>query len=103
MRLPDTEAPLCVNARQNPPLSFLCVLGDAYVVLPRTLADADARSSLSIAKFGIASSRARPSIWSFVRMDQTCLGRGGGFAPVTSPLFQGTRFDACCAPLTIAE
>jgi len=52
------------------------------------------RSLLSIAKLDIASSRAWPSIWSFVRMDQTCLGRGGGFAPVTLPLFQGTRFGA---------
>jgi 5-aminolevulinate synthase len=49
------------------------------------------RSLLSMAKLNIARSRARPSIWSFVRIDQTCLGRSGGFAPVTSPLFQGTR------------
>jgi methyl-accepting chemotaxis protein len=28
----------------------------------------------------MARSRARPSIWSFVRIDQTCLGRSGGFA-----------------------
>jgi hypothetical protein len=52
------------------------------------------RSLLSIAKLNIARSRARPSIWSFVRIDQTCLGRSGGFAPVTLPLFQGTRFWA---------
>jgi len=26
-----------------------------------------------------------------VRIDQTCLGRSGGFAPVTLPLFQGNR------------
>ena len=26
-----------------------------------------------------------------VRMDQTCLGRSGGFAPVSLPLFEGTR------------
>jgi hypothetical protein len=25
----------------------------------------------------------RPSIWSLVRIDQTCLGRSGGFAPVS--------------------
>jgi hypothetical protein len=36
-------------------------------------------------------SRTRPSIWSFVRIDQTCLGRSGGFAPVSLLLFQGTR------------
>jgi hypothetical protein len=36
---------------------------------------------------------ARPSIWSFVRIDQTCLGRSGGFAPVSFPLFHGTRLD----------
>jgi hypothetical protein len=49
------------------------------------------RSLLSIAKLNMARSRARPSIWSFVRIDQTCLGRNGGFAPVTLPLFQGTE------------
>src|SRR5216684_969962 len=49
------------------------------------------RSLLSIAKLNMARSRARPSIWSLVRIDQTCLGRSGGFAPVTLPLFQGTR------------
>jgi hypothetical protein len=27
-------------------------------------------------------------------MDQTCLGRSGGFAPVNFLLFHGTRFDA---------
>src|SRR5579871_3681420 len=26
-----------------------------------------------------------------LRIDQTCLGRSGGFAPVSLPLFQGTR------------
>jgi hypothetical protein len=42
VRLPDMEAPLGVNARQNPPLSFLCMLAGAYVAFPRTQADADA-------------------------------------------------------------
>ena len=41
VRLPDMEAPLGVNARQNPPLSFLCMLAGAYVAFPRTQADAD--------------------------------------------------------------
>jgi hypothetical protein len=27
----------------------------------------------------------------FVRIDQTCLGRSGGFEPVSLPLFQGDR------------
>src|SRR3984893_12248610 len=49
------------------------------------------RSLLSIARLNMARSRARPSIWSLVRIGQTCLGRNGGFAPVTLPLFQGTR------------
>src|SRR3954449_8655305 len=47
------------------------------------------RSLLSMAKLNMARSRTRPSIWSFVRIDQTCLGRSGGFAPVSLPLFQG--------------
>ena len=52
------------------------------------------RSLLSIARLNMARSRARPSIWSFVRIDQTCLGRSGGFAPVDLPLFQATVYDA---------
>jgi hypothetical protein len=42
VRLPDMEAPLGVNARQNPPLSFQCMLAGAYVAFPRTQADAEA-------------------------------------------------------------
>jgi hypothetical protein len=34
------------------------------------------------------------SIRSFVLIDQTCLGRSDGFAPVNFPLFHGTRLDA---------
>jgi hypothetical protein len=37
--------------------------------------------------------RIRPSACSFVRMDQTCFGRSGGFAPTTFPLFHGTRLE----------
>jgi Alpha/beta hydrolase domain len=43
VRLPDEEAPLGVNAQQNPPLSFTCMLAGAYVAFPRTEADADAK------------------------------------------------------------
>src|SRR5215212_10670584 len=53
-----------------------------------------ARSLLSIGRLNMARSRARPSIFSFVRIVQTCLGRSGGFAPVSFPLFHGTRFGA---------
>jgi hypothetical protein len=42
VRLPDMEAPLGVHARQNPPLSFVCMLAGAYVAFPRTQTDADA-------------------------------------------------------------
>jgi len=42
VRLPDMQAPLGVNARQNPPLSFLCMLAGAFVGFPLTQADADA-------------------------------------------------------------
>jgi Alpha/beta hydrolase domain len=42
VRLPDMQVPLGVNARQNPPLSFVCSLAAAYVAFPRTQADADA-------------------------------------------------------------
>jgi hypothetical protein len=43
VRLPDMQVPLGANAQQNPPLSFSCMLGGAYVAFPRTQADADAR------------------------------------------------------------
>jgi hypothetical protein len=42
VRLPDMQAPLGANARQNPPLSFLCMLAGAYVAFPLSQADADA-------------------------------------------------------------
>jgi hypothetical protein len=42
VRLPDMQAPLGVHARQNPPLSFLCMLAGGYVAFPRSHADADA-------------------------------------------------------------
>jgi Alpha/beta hydrolase domain len=42
VRLPDMQAPLGVNARQNPPLSFQCMLAGAYVAFPLSQADADA-------------------------------------------------------------
>lgn len=41
VRLPDMQAPLGVNARQNPPLSFLCALAGAYVAFPLSREDAD--------------------------------------------------------------
>jgi hypothetical protein len=44
---------------------------------------------LSMARLNIAKSRVRPSTWSLVRIDQTCFGRSGGFAPISLPLFQG--------------
>ena len=50
-------------------------------------------------KQGKTRSRVRPSMWSFVRIDQTCLGRSGGFAPVSFPLFHGTRLGAGVASL----
>ncbi len=47
---------------------------------PRMATTSQPRSLLSIARLNIARSRTRPSIWSFVRIDQTCFGRRGGFA-----------------------
>src|SRR5262249_423602 len=49
------------------------------------------RSLLSIARLNMARSRVRPSSWSRVRIDQTCFGERGGLAPMSLPLFQGTR------------
>jgi hypothetical protein len=43
VRLPDMQVPLGVNARQNPPLSFLCALAGAYVAFPLTKEDAEYR------------------------------------------------------------
>jgi hypothetical protein len=39
----------------------------------------------------------RPSTWSLVRIDQTCFGRSGGFAPISLPLFQGLCLDTVAA------
>src|SRR6516162_9666963 len=51
--------------------------------------DVAALSLLSMARLNIARSRVRPSICSLLRIDRTCLGRSGGLAPVSLPLFQG--------------
>jgi len=51
------------------------------------------RSLLSMARLNITKSRVRPSTCSLVRIDQTCFGRSGGFAPVSLPLFQDRRLD----------
>src|ERR1700745_804395 len=69
---------------------FLCRTVARSTVYPPA-ATSPPRSLLSIAKLNMARSRALPSIWSFVRIDQTCLGRSGGFVPVSLPVFQGTR------------
>src|SRR5712675_498211 len=58
------------------------------------------RSLLSIARLNIARSRLRSAIWSLVRIDQTCLGRSGGLAPISLPLFQAARFGAVSVSLT---
>ena len=41
---------------------------------------------LSMAKLNRAKSRVRRSIWSLVRIAQTCFCRSGGFAPINFPL-----------------
>ena len=60
----------------------------------RSCAGLQRRNLLLIAGLNMARSRARPSIWSFVRIDQTSLGRSGGLAPVSLPLFQVTVYEA---------
>jgi len=65
---------------------------EGSVLSTRMAMTSQPRSLLSIAKLNIARSRVRPSIWSFVRINQTCLGRSGGFAPVSFPF--GTRWAA---------
>jgi hypothetical protein len=42
VRLPDMAAPLGTHAAQNPPLSFICSLGAAYIAFPKTAAERDA-------------------------------------------------------------
>jgi hypothetical protein len=53
------------------------------------------RSLPSMARLNIAKSRVRPSTWSLVRIDQTCFGRSGGFAPISLPLLSHERNTAC--------
>src|SRR5215468_807549 len=45
-----------------------------------------------MARLNIAKSQVRPSISSLVRIDQSCLAKSGGFAPINFPLFQAVRF-----------
>jgi hypothetical protein len=47
-----------------------------------------------MARLNMARSRVRPAICNLVRIDQTCFGRRGGFAPTSLPLFQGSRRGA---------
>src|SRR4029077_15485394 len=49
------------------------------------------RNLLSMARLNKARSRVRWSIWSLVRIAQTCFCRSGGLAPISFPLFQGVR------------
>src|SRR5215471_17376772 len=58
-----------------------------------TFHSANRRHARSI-PFYSANSRIRPSIWSLVRIDQTCLGQSVGLAPMSFPLFQGVRVGA---------
>src|SRR5690242_14235973 len=60
------------------------------------------RSLLSIARLNIARSRVRPSIINRVLMDQTCLGRSGGLAPISFPLFQGVRLELVDAAVSLS-
>ena len=46
---------------------------------------------LFVRPLNIAKSRVLPSTCNLVRIDQTCFGRRGGFAPVNLPLFQAAR------------
>src|SRR5438105_3987291 len=48
-----------------------------------------------MARLNMAKSRVRPAICSLVRIDQTCFGRRGGFAPTSLPLFHGSRREDC--------
>jgi hypothetical protein len=66
------------------------------VAVRRDVLDLDG-DDITAAQFAVdfevnmASSRVRPSSWSGVRIDQTCFGERGGLAPMSLPLFQGTR------------
>ena len=46
---------------------------------------------LSTARLNLAKSRVRLAGCSFVRIAQTCLGRSGGFCPISLLSFQGSR------------
>ena len=49
-----------------------------------------------------ARSRLRWSIWSLVRIAQTCFCRSGGLAPISFPLFQGVRPGAGSKKLALS-
>src|SRR3954469_20747620 len=73
---------------------LLTLLQEVYFDADSQATTSQPRSLLSIARLNIAKSRVRPSTCSLVRIDQTCLGRRGGFAPISFPLFQGIRLSA---------
>src|SRR5665811_1885705 len=60
------------------------------------------RNLLSMARLNSARSRVRCSIWSLVRIAQTCFCRSGGLAPVSFPLFQGIRLGAGRSKLVLS-
>jgi hypothetical protein len=72
------------------PKQVLAYLSRYTTSSTRTATTSQPRSLLSIAKLNRARSLFLPSICSFVRIDQTWLGRNGGFAPTSLPLFYGT-------------
>src|SRR3984893_3646254 len=53
-----------------------------------------------MARLNRARSRARPSICSLVRIDQTCFALSGGFAPISLPLFHGVRLGCLSVVLS---
>src|SRR5664279_4924458 len=60
------------------------------------------RNLLSMARLNMARSRVRLSIWSLVRIAQTCFCRNGGLAPVSFPLFQGIHLGAGSSELALS-
>jgi hypothetical protein len=86
IRLPDLEAPLGTHAAQNPPLSFACALGAAYVPFATTKeereAKGDPRPSIRERYKGVADYKVElkppPTRWlrvdfSFARMQRKSL------------------------------
>jgi hypothetical protein len=94
----DGEAERLLFLAHGRPIDGIAVRSNVFDLESDDIA---ASNLLSMARLNIARSRVRCSIWSLVRIAQTCFCRSGGLAPVSFPLFQGIRFGVGSSELAL--